>query len=60
MLNLKAKVEEVLKEDEMSRNSDIRLTNYIWNKYYHNRLFRNDKDRLSVQLIDLYDLSLLS
>lgn len=56
MRNLRAIIEQCLKEDEASRNSDIRLTNYLWIKHYGGRLFKDNDGKWSVRLIDIYGL----
>jgi hypothetical protein len=39
-----------------TRNSDIKLTNSIWYKYYPDKIQKNDNGELVVRLLDLYDL----
>lgn len=53
--NLDKKVRAVLKEDEKSRNSDIRLTQMLWWKYYPHKLKKID-GVICVALKDLFEL----
>lgn len=54
--NLKLMVENSLRDDIDSRNSDIRLTNYIWLKYYSDSIQLTDKNEYYVKLSNLYYL----
>lgn len=45
-----------LEADEASRNSDIRLTQAIWYRYFQKYLFKNDKDRWCVELSLMFEL----
>lgn len=44
-----------LENDEPSRDSDIRLTNYIYVNYFQEKLIKID-DRWAVKLTSLYEL----
>lgn len=49
------KVRAVLASDEKSRNSDIRLTQMVWWKYYRGSLIERD-GRVYVDVAKLFDL----
>ena len=53
--DLDRKVRAVLAEDEKSRNSDIRLTQMIWWRYYRDYLMENN-GKFYVDITMLYDL----
>jgi hypothetical protein len=56
MNNLKQKILWILSEDEQSRNSDIRLTQMIWYKFYNSKIINLDDGTKAVRLRDLFDL----
>jgi hypothetical protein len=53
---LKYQVETCLREDPESRNSDIRLMNYLWFKYYPEYLFQDANEKVSINIISFYSL----
>lgn len=53
--DLDNKIRAVLKDDEKSRNSDIRLTQMIWWRYYQHKIKMID-DKPYVNMLDLFDL----
>jgi hypothetical protein len=53
--DLDKKVRAVLADDEKSRNSDIRLTQMIWWRYYQHNIKMID-DKPYVNMLDLFDL----
>jgi hypothetical protein len=54
--SLKKMVEEGLRECEDCRNSDIKLTNWIWVNFYPDVLTKTSLGDYAVRLLDLYDL----
>ena len=56
MRTLKDKVMTILKEDEPSRDSDIRLTQMIWWTFHNAKIFKAPCGSNSVRLKDLFDL----
>ena len=54
--DLKAKVLYCLEKYPETRNSDIKLTNAIWLKYYSEKIFYNSDNDFCVKLTDLYNL----
>lgn len=52
---LEAKVRKVLAEDEKSRNSDIRLTQMIWWRFYQPKM-RQFEGKTYVGITDLFEL----
>jgi len=55
-MKLKEQVLDCLQNYPDTRNSDIKLTNSIWYKYYPDKIQKNDKGELTVKLLDLYNL----
>jgi hypothetical protein len=55
-MNLKEQVLYCLENYPDSRNSDIKLTNYIWVKFYNQYLTLDSSNNYTVKLIDLYHL----
>lgn len=53
---LKSQLEQCLIEFPETANSDIKLTNAIWYKFYREYLFLNEENELCVKIKDLYDL----
>jgi hypothetical protein len=53
---LKYKVKQALELDESTRNSDIRLTNYIWVNFYGEYIHEDENRKMFVKLLDLYNL----
>lgn len=47
-------IEAVLEADEQSRNSDIRLTQMVWYRYFPTMLFKDKDDKLCIQLAALH------
>ena len=52
---LEKQIRRVLMEDEASRNSDIRLTQVVWFKFYQDKL-RYVNEEWTVSLKNLFDL----
>ena len=52
---LKDQVEYILKTDEQSRNSDIRLTIQIWKEFYAQKVAYIEREEY-VRLRDIFDL----
>lgn len=52
---LESQIRVVLSEDKKSRNSDIRLTQMIWWKYYRNKIKMVD-DKPYINMNDLFEL----
>lgn len=50
---LKEQILEALRIDEKSRNSDIRLTQVVWYKFYNRYLFDNYNGDMSIAFKDL-------
>lgn len=46
----------VLVEDEQSRNSDIRLTQCLWYRFYSSRMVTLEDGKVAVRLADLFEL----
>jgi len=53
---LKKQVEEVLKEDEQSRNSDLRLMCMVWKTYYEKFVRTDDEGCQYVRMRDMADV----
>lgn len=53
---LKQEILFILSEYPESRNSDIRLTNLIWWKFYNSKVFQNETGDYCIRLKDLYSV----
>ena len=53
---LKGQVEQVLRDNVESRNSDITLMLEIWRRFYPQRIRTNAQGKEGVYLQDIYDL----
>jgi hypothetical protein len=56
MRKLKDDILEVLRDDEQSRNSDIRLTQVLWWRFYNNKMVKLGDGKIAVRLSDLFEL----
>ena len=54
--NLKKLVEKGLSECEDCRNSDIKLTNWIWVNYFSEFITKDENGQYAVRLMDIYEL----
>ncbi len=53
---LEKQIRAVLELDTASRNSDIRLMQVIWYKFYNHLLFKSFDGEQSIRIKDLYNL----
>jgi hypothetical protein len=51
---LQNKVEHILKNFPETRDSDIKLTNLIWWKFYEDYLFEDKNGDIAIRLLDIY------
>jgi hypothetical protein len=54
MDTLRKKILECLKSDKSTRDSDVRLTQVVWFRYYKEFLFVSPDERWSIRIGDLH------